>query len=83
MPGAAVWAELADQGLAQGMVRGDAVLACRSSHGIQFAAGGRSRLAELRSRWKGIAARWRAAAGLATGGPKSLISWLTGSSAYW
>ena len=34
------------------------------------------------SRWtKGIAARWRAAAGLATGGPKSLISWLTGSSA--
>jgi hypothetical protein len=25
-----------------------------------------------------MAARWRAAAGLATGGPKSLISWLTG-----
>jgi hypothetical protein len=29
----------------------------------------------------GMAARCRAAAALATGGPKSLISWLTGSSA--
>ena len=29
------------------------------------------------------AARWRARVGLATGGPKSLISWLTGPSACW
>ena len=28
-----------------------------------------------------MAARWRAAEELAMGGPKSLISWLTGSSA--
>ena len=31
----------------------------------------------------GMAARCRAAATLATGGPKSLISWPTGSSACW